>query len=193
MKQRTREQWLNKVAELLKKTVFKRAGYDLGLIRYRIGCGLPNGVRAFGNRRTIGQCWTHSVSADKTHEIFISPTVDDSLQVAHTLAHELCHAVVGVDHGHDKVFRKCAKAIGLAGKMTATEPTEVFAKFLKAKLKKLGAYPHQKMDVTKRKKQTTRMIKLECPCCGYTVRASGTWILIGLPKCPDGTEFEVKN
>lgn len=186
----TREQWLHKMADILKRTVFKAAGYKFDSVRYRLGCGLPHGSRAFGNSRAIGQCWSQSVSTDNTNEIFISPTVDDSLVVAHTLAHELVHAVVGVDKGHGGEFKKCANLIGLTGLMTATEPTKEFAEFLTEQIERIGDYPHQKMDVTKRKKQGTRMLKLECPCCGYVVRTTAKWADIGLPSCPAGTEMQ---
>ena len=58
-------------------------------------------------------------------------------------------------------------------------------------IEKLGPYPHAKLDKTMRptKKDGTRMIKLECPCCNYVVRTTRKWIEYGLPKCPDGTKM----
>lgn len=41
------------------------------------------------------------------------------------------------------------------------------------------------------KKQSTRMLKVICPGCGYTVRTTQKWIDIGLPTCPCGEEMEV--
>ena len=34
------------------------------------------------------------------------------------------------------------------------------------------------------KKQSTRMLKAECPECGYTIRLSKRWADMGLPSCP---------
>ena len=34
------------------------------------------------------------------------------------------------------------------------------------------------------KKQSTRMLKAECPECGYTIRLSKKWADVGLPNCP---------
>lgn len=52
--------------------------------------------------------------------------------------------------------------------------SEVFS--LKAKLEaiqKLGDYPHAKLDYTKQiKKQSTRMIKVECSECEFSYRTS---------------------
>jgi hypothetical protein len=34
------------------------------------------------------------------------------------------------------------------------------------------------------KKQSTRMLKAECPECGYTIRLTKKWADVGLPRCP---------
>jgi hypothetical protein len=34
------------------------------------------------------------------------------------------------------------------------------------------------------KKQSTRMLKAECPECGYTIRLAKKWAEVGLPSCP---------
>lgn len=36
----------------------------------------------------------------------------------------------------------------------------------------------------KKKKQTTRLIKVECPACGYIIRVTRSWLLVGVPYCP---------
>lgn len=33
---------------------------------------------------------------------------------------------------------------------------------------------------------TTRMRKVACPVCGYTVRMARKWIAVGMPTCPCG-------
>lgn len=37
---------------------------------------------------------------------------------------------------------------------------------------------------------TTRMRKVECVCCGYTVRVSRRWMAVGLPVCPCGERMD---
>jgi hypothetical protein len=42
------------------------------------------------------------------------------------------------------------------------------------------------LDITKlkTKKQSTRMVKCECPDCGYIVRTTRKWLEEGAPICP---------
>ena len=160
--------------------------------RVRYTCGWPS-KGAGSRRKALGQCFDPSASKDNHFEISISPAVDDPMDVAHVLAHELCHACVGLDAGHKGAFRKLALAIGLEGKMTATTPSESFKQFAQPILDRLGPYPHAELDYSSVKKQTTRMIKVECWYCrdasehgkGYTVRVSAKWLEAGGPPiCP---------
>ena len=84
-------------------------------------------------------------------------------------------SAVGCGFGHGPVFRKCALSIGLTGKMTSTtESQELIENFINPAIKELGEYPHAKIDYSQRKKQSTRMIKVECNNCGIKFRASRT-------------------
>jgi hypothetical protein len=38
--------------------------------------------------------------------------------------------------------------------------------------------------------QGTRMLKVECPDCGYTLRTTRKWLDTGLPSCPAGNEMQ---
>lgn len=52
---------------------------------------------------------------------------------------------------------------------------------------RLGDYPHSKLNPAESpiKKQTTRMLKVECPESGYLVRMTRKWLdEVGAPKCP---------
>lgn len=185
---KTREQWLMEAVKALKPD-FKAQGASIPK-KVRVSCGLPS-KRAFSNRnRTIGQCWSTECSADKATEIFISPVLDKPVDVLATLVHELVHACVGTEAGHKAPFKRLAVALGLEGKMTATEAGSELRAHLNTLAKKLGKYPHAAMDYTKRKKQGTRMKKLECPACGYVVRTTAKWIEYGIPTCPCGVEME---
>jgi len=72
----------------------------------------------------------------------------------------------------------------------------VAGKELKAMLtgfvEQLGPYPHAMvLPSTPPTRQSTRMIKLVCPECGYLVRTTDKWIAVGLPRCPqDGADLE---
>lgn len=160
--------------------------FDDSMPKYRVTCGFPSTRGTISKNRTIGQCFSDEMSDDKTHELIVSMTIDDDIEVAATLAHEMVHAVVGIEAGHRKPFRDVAIRIGLTGKMTATIAGEKFIEFVKPHLKKLGKYPHSKINYNNPvKKQTTRMIKCECEVCGYVVRTTRSWIDEGgLPECP---------
>lgn len=177
----TREQWLqNAVVEM--EPWFQAKGYKIPPVR--VSCGFP-----YASKKAIGQCWDKSAASDKLVQLFVSPVVKDEVApqgVLSILVHEVVHGVVGNKEKHNKVFKKCALAVGLVGKMTETEAGPELTEKSKEWLKKLGPYPHATLNPGRRpvKKQTTRMIKCECKKCGYTVRTSAKWLEVGLPICP---------
>jgi hypothetical protein len=177
-----RESYLRALAEGL-EPLFQNHGATYP-DRIRFTCGWPS-KGAGARRKTVGQCFDPAASKDDHHEIIIGMSLDDPMEVAHTLAHELCHAIIGTQHGHKKPFRKLALAIGLVGKMTATTAGDAFKQYAQPIIDKLGAYPHAELDYSTVKKQTTRMIKASCAECGYTVRLTRKWIdQAGPPICP---------
>jgi hypothetical protein len=112
-----------------------------------------------------------------------------------TLRHELVHAAGR--RGHGKEFKTLAVELGLTGPMTATVASPELLDFINwTLLPKLGKYPHG--AITGRgqivvpptepgdkpivlrpddrpKKQSARMLKAECPECGYTIRLAKKW------------------
>ena len=76
--------------------------------------------------------------------------------------------------------------------MTETTASPQLAERLNALCERAGPYPHATLDMAKSgvKKQGTRMLKLTCPDCGYTVRTTAKWIEAGLPTCPCGEEMQ---
>lgn len=177
----TREQWLEKASGLMAEGMFKRAGETVPKVR--VSVGFPGGGSA---RKRIGECWNPRAAADGVSQVFISPTLSEGVRVLDVLAHELIHAVVP-DAGHKAPFKRIALAIGLTGKMTATEAGPELKAELEAMMSSLGEYPHAALTLSNRKKQTTRMLKLECLACGFICRASQTAIENhGLPTCGCG-------
>lgn len=158
----------------------------------KVTCGWPSHRGTAARGRVIGQCWNPKVSKGGTTEIFISPYLESTTRVLDVLCHELIHAAIGTAEGHGHLFATCAKHLMLEGKPTATVGSEDFVTFSQNHLMPaLGRYPHKQMDVTeyeisdKPKKQGTRMIKVACGCCGYTVRTTQKWIDVGVPACPN--------
>ena len=181
-----REEWLGRLVTAL-RPMFAEQGYVLPE-RIRVSCSWPGGGSA---RKRIGEAWSPKCSADGTHETFISPVLDDVAVVAHVLVHELVHHAVGVEAGHKGPFRKLATALGLTGKMTATEAGPELAARLHALTERIGPYPHASLSASGgRKKQTTRMLKVACTACGCIVRMTRQWLdEVGAPTCACGGDM----
>jgi SprT-like family protein len=183
----TREQWLLAAVEIF-TPLFTTAGYKVPKVR--VTCGWPSAGGLKKKGRTIGQCWDADVAADNVHQIFISPVLEaneDECGVIPTLIHEVVHAVVGIKEKHNKVFKKCAHAVGLTGKMTSTEADANLLAAMKQWSEILGVYPHAKLDpkLSPVKKQSARMVKMECKTCGYIARTAKKWLQeVGPCLCP---------
>ena len=189
---KTRDEWLTESVDKLIDQVFVPAGIERLNASWRIACSFPGGGSA---RKRIGECWPSGSSNDKTREMFISPLEDDPLEVLGIVAHEMIHAIDDCKNGHKGPFRKMALAIGLQGKMTDTFAGPELTEKLKSILSELGPYPHAALNLKDRKKQTTRMIKIECynADCSCILRASKTAILnTGLPTCGCGSQMFAK-
>ncbi|EGG93547.1 hypothetical protein IMCC1989_1089 [gamma proteobacterium IMCC1989] len=184
-----REAWLLELGKRLNASLFN----DKMPKKFRVTCGWPSHHATSAKRRAIWQCFSPECSKDNTHELIISMFLEDPMEIAGTLAHEMVHAIVGVEQGHKGPFRKLALDIGLEGKMTATYPGDSFKDKVNPTLEELGAYPHSQVDVLKvtQKKQTTRLLKAICEC-GYTVRITKKWLeAVGNPFCPIHGPMEV--
>lgn len=181
---KTREEWLNAAADLLRPEFQKRAGIKLPK-NIRIACGWTSAGRR-GKR--IGECWSRTSSADDTFEMFISPVLAEPVRVLGVTVHELTHAGVGLEAGHRHPFRKAAKAMLLEGKMKATTEGQPFKDAFAPILAKLGLYPHGVLSPGGSKgpkKQDARMLKCSCSGCGYIVRTTAKWLEVATPTCPD--------
>jgi hypothetical protein len=180
-----REAWLTAAVELMRPLF---AAIDVELPEtVRVSCGFPGGKSP---AKTIGQCWY--TADDKVAQVFVSPILVDPVDVLGVLVHELIHAWDRGQSGHAGAFRACAKRVGLTGKMTATTVGDELREQLAEMVGELGGYPHARLNLiaAAEKKQGTRMLKVECPACGYTLRTTAKWLEVGVPTCPCGTEME---
>lgn len=177
-----REEWLTYVANTKVWPLLQTAGATIPP-RWRVSVGFPKGAR--GGNKTIGQCWSELASADKHREIFISPILTASPAVE-VLVHEAIHAALPDGTGHKGPFKRIAVAAGLTGKMTATVATPELARQIREWLVELPEYPHAAMTVAVRGSKGSRLVKCQCPDCGYTVRTTQKWIAVALPACPNG-------
>lgn len=190
----TREEWLTAAIELYRPLI-KAAGGDLD-VNIKVSCGWPHTGGCRSKKRVLGECWSKKASADgKTFSVFISPfvaDVDTPQGVLEVLGHELCHVADRCEHAHRAPFKKLSTGIGLEGSVTAqVAGPELLAQF-KVWVQGLGPYPHVMLDKEERpaKKQSTRMIKLECETCGYTARTTRKWLdELGPLHCPKHGEM----
>jgi hypothetical protein len=176
-----REAWLLKAVEFFTPH-FRAAGFRLPPVK--VSLGLPTGR---GSKASIAQCWARRASKDGLNQIFVSPTVDDSLQVVSALIHELAHAHLDNKGGHGPRFKAVAKAVGLEGPMRSTHAGDYLKGQINHFIKEFGKIPHAALNPSLNpvKKQTTRMLKMRCSECGYICRASHTPILQWGPVlCP---------
>jgi len=187
----TREGWLLDLVEKYRPR-FEELGFTLPALR--VGVGFTSTGR---RSKRIGECWISSASADGTVEIFLHPSLGNTDEVAHVLAHELIHSVLP-EAKHGPEFKKVAHALGLTGKMTATVPGPEFEAYLHTL--DPGDYPHARLAdgtrVAAPPKQATRQRKcvclnIHCPSIGedgiegYICRTTQKWIIeYGAPICP---------
>lgn len=188
----TREAWLMTAIESL-RPMFAEIDAELPE-SIRVSTGWTKRAR----KGSVGWTWISGAAEDKVNNVFISPEIDDSVTALRILAHELIHVWDDCEHGHTGAFKQKWAALGFVGKATECTAGEELADQLEALTILLGDYPHKKMLTgadggkgTMPKKQGTRMIKVTCDCCGYTVRTTQKWIDAGLPACPSGTEMAV--
>ena len=182
-----RENWLN-VGVMELAPLFEAYGYPLP-DKIRVSCGFPS-VKARSINKAIGEHHAPANSKDGTHEIFVSPVIDDPYQVFGVLIHELCHSAT-VGDGHKGRFPKVIRKFHLEGKPTATTVGDTFKSNFQALVESLGQYPHAELSVFTRKTQSTRMLGAVCPSCGYKVRLAKKWADIGLPVCVCGSTFNL--
>ncbi|MEE4109514.1 MAG: hypothetical protein V2I24_09215 [Halieaceae bacterium] len=178
-----REAWLTEAASLLLDTVvapacqalgheYTSALADLG-DSWRVACGWPIGSRAGARRGIAGQCFARSASAAGLAEVFISPRLYEGPQVLATLLHELLHAVDDCRDGHRGRFAAMARAVGFVAPLTELHLTDALTAELAEMAELLPPYPHAALDVNAgRKKQGTRMVKVECGACGFLFRTT---------------------
>ena len=186
--EKNRETWLRQAVAIMGPYVKERTGHEVPADLW-VSVGFPiNGNRSRNGLKTIGEC--HYATADGVPAVFIHPELQDGARVLDVLLHEALHAALPVGTGHGPAFRRAATACGLAGKPTATivddgsELADTIAEWWMT----LGAYPHAAVNTANRKKQTTRMLKVECLEDGYTVRMTRKWLdEMGAPTCPCGS------
>jgi hypothetical protein len=179
---KTREQYLQQATTQLRKW-YATLGFDLPEIQASVG--FPSTRATSTRNQRVGECW-HGDHQGGTPHIFISPVIDTGPRALDILVHEHLHAFLPAGAGHKGPFKQAMKAVGLEGKPTATIAGPELTERLEKLDAKLGGYPHVVLTPgSNRKKQTTRLIKVECVEDDYIVRVSRKPLdAYGPPICP---------
>ena len=170
----SREDWLNAFIDAA-RPVFDRVNAPLP-INLRVSVGFTS-KGSKGAR--IGECWSNSASEDGFFEIFIRPTLDGEARICDALTHELIHAAVGLEAGHNATFKRVALGLGLTGKMTNTVASSDWYVWALPIISELGAMPYGMLNdglSSTRKKQKAALLKLECDVCGWLARVTNKHI-----------------
>jgi len=178
----TRELWLQNAVDLV-SPIFKNKGYTIPKVQ--VSCGFPS----TGNKsKHVGQCWGKSSTNDGTNQLFISPVLDEPVQVLDTLVHELVHAVDDCMHHHGPEFKKIATDVGLQGLMREASAGPWLLEQLTSISRQLGKYPHSKINLSRSSsKKTGPRPRAKCKKCGYEVTPLKKWLHMGPPLCPKHT------
>lgn len=184
-----REQWLTLVA-VKAEVLFK--GFRLA--KYRISCSWPCRNALGRKERRIGECHALESSVGGIHEIFISPLIDDPLEVAGVVCHEMAHVAAGIDAGHAGKFVKVCRHVGLTkNKPTQAMPGPDLSDRLQAVIGQVGSYPHSKMIPTVKEAKPSTSVRLKCEQCGCTVVMTLKWLIeAGHPVCGCGGQMTAK-
>jgi hypothetical protein len=141
----------------------------------------------------LGQCFDKTTSTDDHYELFISPEVGkngeeladkaSTVNILETIAHELVHATVGNDHGHQGAFIGCAAAVGFIRPWRYTPAGEKMMGMIEQIVAKQGLFPAGAIKLLK-KPQGKSLIKCECEC-GFKAYVTRKMMEeIGVPVCP---------
>lgn len=180
----TREEWLNKAADKIRP--FFLPDYKVQECKISIGFPPKGGL---SKHRVMGICWKAEATTDKIAQIYINPTIAESQGpqgILSVLSHEMVHAC-GIN-GHGKQFTKCARHIGLEGKMSSSIAGPDLLRKYEAIEEQIGKCPHAPLvpgiNLSGQKQDKCRMFKCSCEECGYTVRVAAKWIELAMPICP---------
>lgn len=174
----TREAWLDGIVEAM-RAEFAHRGYPLPA-KIQTTMGFPStGWR--GKRR--GECWNSTAHAKGWVQIFIHPCETDVVEIVNILTHELCHAAdeqrakdAGKPYkgGYGRHFKAIGIAMDLEGKPKYMAGGAAWLAWAQPLIDAAGPMPYDALarHVKKEAKQTTRMLKCECPECGAIWRTS---------------------
>lgn len=184
-----REGWLTELASMV-KPLFRW----VKLPPHRLTCGWPSISGLSSKRRRVGECHGPRSSKGGVFELFVSPVLDDGLEVAGTVCHELAHVGAGIEAGHGKLFRRVCAVVGLTkGSPAQVMPGDALNETLRKLINKLGPYPHQAIVARVKPARMSQSVTFEC-VCGFSCTASIKKVIaVGeYPMCGCGEKMIVR-
>lgn len=164
-------------------------------------------VQTRGRRNALGWFWNGRWKQGKNNlsEINLSAESLSTCDVGELLIHELAHAENDAKGVHDcsgkvhnKHFKEMAESLGLQCEEKRSKKVgwgytklgPAASDFLaKAKFNR-SIFDACRTDAVSLAKVGSRLLKAECPDCGYTIRVTRKWADVGMPKCPCGSHME---
>lgn len=165
-------------------------------------------VASAGRRQALGWFWGnswHQTKAASWHEINLCSEHLDTCDVGELIIHEMAHAenhTLGIrdctgGRMHNKKFKVMAERLGLEVQPRCKSVGYGYTKlgpeataFLEKIAFKRDVFIRHRNRSEQKKSGGTRMLKCECPECGYTIRTTAKWLATGVPTCACGTEME---
>jgi hypothetical protein len=166
-------------------------------------------IQSKGRKKAVGwfapERWKPGTQKTNIHEINISAELIKTYDTGELLLHELAHAENNFleiqdcsGRAHNKHFKSMAERLGLEVKPRDkavgygyTDLGPEGKSFLtKIAFKRELFELHRVQAGAKTAGPGSRMLKCECPACGYVARITQKWIDAGLPTCPCGEEME---
>lgn len=170
-------------------------------------------VQSRGRKNALGWFWAGRWQASKVnglHEINLCAETLNTCDVGELIIHELAHAenqAKGIKdcdktgRVHNKKFKAMAEALGLLVEPRHKTHGFAFTKVgegAKSFLDKC-AFNREVFTMARiceaaeekgEKGAGSRLVKVECPGCGYVLRTTRKWLDVGLPTCCCGEEMQ---
>jgi len=159
----TREEWLARASEII--TPYIQQHTDIPIPKFYLSVGFPKGA-------AVGQCWNGKLSNDGLPHIFISPVIDNPVDVLSILGHEIIHTALP-HAGHRMEFSQLAAKCGYVKPWTSHVINEVYKQYLQEIARQLGEYEHGKLNVPARGSKGSRLRKYTCSSCGVILYKGG--------------------
>jgi hypothetical protein len=166
-------------------------------------------IQSKGRKKAVGWFWhgrwtgESKKQANALHEINMSAEHLKDYHMGELLLHELAHAEN--DHQgikdcagrrHNKKFKVMAERLGLKVEkggsvgFGVTDLGDLAKEFLNKIKFDRSLFELCRLVAEPKGAAGSRLLKCECPGCGYVVRTTAKWLAVGLPVCPCGETME---